>query len=61
MSTPDVRSPNRPDGDDEPAGTGPAPEGDRDDYSPALAAWALTLTILVAASLVVALWTARGL
>jgi hypothetical protein len=37
------------------------PDGDGDDYSPAFAAWALVLTLVVLAGLVVALWATRGL
>jgi hypothetical protein len=37
------------------------PDGDGDDYSPAFAAWALLLTLVVLAALVVALWAMRGL
>ena len=32
-----------------------------DDYSPALAAWALLLTLAILAGLVVAVWALRGL
>lgn len=39
------------------------PDGDQDpdDYSPALAAWALLLTLVVLAGLVAAVWGLRGL
>jgi len=37
------------------------PDGDGDDYIPAFAAWALLLTLVVLAVLVVAVWAMRGL
>ncbi|MGY1802192.1 hypothetical protein ACI78T_02820 [Blastococcus sp. SYSU D00922] len=44
------------------ASGGPPDEGeDRDDYSPALAAWALLVTLVVLAGLVAAVWGLRGL
>ena len=55
MPIPSVRPPEQ-DGQARPAG----PDPDRDDYSPAFAAWALLLTLDLLAGAVVAVWAGAG-